>query len=106
MAHRLNLAAGQASASVPALDVFAHMLKNLYWFYKNSPSRKAHLHWVMELVECEVYELQVRQLHTGMLYDLLLSQFDYCIQLSFLKMDAIIKSWPMEYQNIFMREIF
>lgn len=59
MAHRLNLAAGQAEKEVAALDVFERTLKNLYWFYKNSPTKKSHLQAVMKMTECEVLELQV-----------------------------------------------
>ena len=49
VAHRLALAASQASNDIPYLKKFKNIVHNLYQFYHNSPVRMAGLHAIQVL---------------------------------------------------------
>lgn len=59
VAHRLNLAVSQAAKSVKYLEKFERYLKNLFWFYQNSPKRSSSLKAIQNLLEVPELKCQV-----------------------------------------------
>ena len=62
VAHRLALAASQASNDIPYLKKFKNIVHNLYQFYHNSPVRMAGLHAIQEVLGDQTLKLTVARL--------------------------------------------
>ena len=58
VAHRLALAASQASNDIPYLKKFKNIVHNLYQFYHNSPVRMAGLHAIQEVLGDQTLKLK------------------------------------------------
>lgn len=64
IAHRLALAAGQASESIPYLRRFKEILSSLFYFYHNSPVRQAGLTAIQNLLGDPILRLkQAKDVH-------------------------------------------